>query len=81
MVRVFGPTDMDRRGATIAFYLLDPTAPSTTSTAWRSSPAEQRISVRTGCFCNPGDGEVAHDITRDDMAECFVGPRGAGDVH
>jgi selenocysteine lyase/cysteine desulfurase len=31
------------------------------------------ISIRTGCFCNPGDGEVAHRITPDDMAECFVG--------
>ena len=36
-------------------------------------PAGSSISLRTGCFCNPGDGEVAHNITRDDMAECFVG--------
>jgi molybdenum cofactor sulfurtransferase len=34
---------------------------------------QDRISLRTGCFCNPGDGEVAHNITRDDMAECFAG--------
>ena len=27
--------------------------------------------MRTGCFCNPGDGEVAHGITHDDMALCF----------
>jgi len=33
----------------------------------------ESISLRTGCFCNPGDGEVAHQITRDDMAECFSG--------
>ena len=31
------------------------------------------ISLRTGCFCNPGDGEIAHHITPDEMAECFVG--------
>ncbi|MEO7910707.1 MAG: hypothetical protein ABIV47_13760, partial [Roseiflexaceae bacterium] len=29
------------------------------------------ISLRTGCFCNPGAGEIAHNITRDEMAECF----------
>ena len=29
------------------------------------------ISVRTGCFCNPGDGEIAHHISRDDMDGCF----------
>jgi len=33
---------------------------------------EQHISVRTGCFCNPGDGEVAHDITPDEMSSCFT---------
>jgi selenocysteine lyase/cysteine desulfurase len=28
---------------------------------------EQRISLRTGCFCNPGAGETAEDLTEDDM--------------
>ena len=37
--------------------------------------AAENISVRTGCFCNPGDGEIAHNITRDEMAECFVDKR------
>ena len=27
----------------------------------------QRISLRTGCFCNPGAGETAEDITEDDI--------------
>jgi len=33
---------------------------------------EAKISLRTGCFCNPGDGEVAHGIPRDLMASCFL---------
>jgi selenocysteine lyase/cysteine desulfurase len=32
---------------------------------------EQSISLRTGCFCNPGDGEVAHGITAQEMERCF----------
>ncbi|MCL4367655.1 MAG: hypothetical protein M1337_00525 [Actinobacteria bacterium] len=32
---------------------------------------KERISLRTGCFCNPGDGEVAHEIKREEMAACF----------
>jgi molybdenum cofactor sulfurtransferase len=28
---------------------------------------EQRISLRTGCFCNPGAGEIAEDLTEDDI--------------
>ncbi|MCE5191343.1 MAG: aminotransferase class V-fold PLP-dependent enzyme [Actinomycetia bacterium] len=74
MVQIFGPDTLDRRGATIAFYLLDPTgAPYDVYGVEREAGA-QSISVRTGCFCNPGDGEVAHNISREEMAECFETP-------
>ncbi len=72
MVRIFGPLDSRQRGATIAFYLLDPSPTVYDVHMMERLAAEKMISVRTGCFCNPGDGEVAHNITRDDMAECFV---------
>ncbi len=74
MFRVFGPRDMDRRGATIAFYLLDPDGAVYDVYGFEALAGERRISVRTGCFCNPGDGEVAHGISRDEMAECFEEP-------
>jgi len=71
MVQIFGPETTDRRGATIAFYLLDPEGAVYDVQRIEALAGEQLISVRTGCFCNPGDGEIAHNITRDDMAECF----------
>jgi molybdenum cofactor sulfurtransferase len=71
MFRVFGPADTDRRGATIAFYMLDPEGSVYDVYRIEELAGEERISLRTGCFCNPGDGEVAHENTRDDMAECF----------
>jgi molybdenum cofactor sulfurtransferase len=71
MVRLFGPADMVRRGATIALYLLDPRGRPYDVYEMESAAGEWGISIRTGCFCNPGDGEVAHDITHDDMALCF----------
>jgi molybdenum cofactor sulfurtransferase len=74
MVRVFGPETMDRRGSTIAFYLLDPEGSVYDVYRIEELAGEQRISVRTGCFCNPGDGEVAHDITPEEMQECFSAP-------
>ena len=73
MVQVFGPADMECRGATIAFYLLDPAGHVLDVHLLESLAGRELISLRTGCFCNPGDGEVAHDIERDEMAECFVG--------
>ncbi len=74
LARVFGPTDLARRGGTVAFYLLDPDGKPFDVRALEAEAGRAGISLRTGCFCNPGDGEVAHGITRDDMALCFVGP-------
>ena len=32
------------------------------------------ISLRTGCFCNPGAGELALGISRLELAVCFSKP-------
>jgi selenocysteine lyase/cysteine desulfurase len=72
LFRVFGPETMDRRGATIAFYLLDPDGKVFDVYRIESLAGDELISVRTGCFCNPGDGEVAHHITREEMESCFA---------
>ena len=72
LVRIFGPATTECRGATIAFYLLAPDGTPYDVDAMELSAGRRLISLRTGCFCNPGDGEVAHRITRDDMAECFA---------
>ena len=32
------------------------------------------ISLRTGCFCNPGAGEIALGISRVELAACFSKP-------
>lgn len=74
MARIFGPEDTRGRGATIAFYLLDPGGAVYDVYRLERLAGERRISVRTGCFCNPGDGEVAHDITPDEMEQCFSAP-------
>ncbi len=71
LVRVFGPDTTDRRGSTVAFYLLDPEGEVFDVYRVEEIAGRESISVRTGCFCNPGDGEVAHGITREEMEECF----------
>ena len=73
LVRIFGPQTIDRRGGTVAFYLLDRSGDTFDVRRLELLAGEQRISLRTGCFCNPGDGEVAHDLRREEMAQCFVG--------
>jgi selenocysteine lyase/cysteine desulfurase len=36
---------------------------------------QQGISVRTGCFCNPGAGEAAEGLSEDDMLEAVMADR------
>ena len=81
IVQVFGPQDMERRGATIALYLVDPDGRPYDVYDVEAAAARERISVRSGCFCNPGDGEVAHRITRADVESCFKDPDAAITLH
>ena len=66
------PETMDRRGATIAFYLLDPDGKVFDVYRIESLAGDELISVRTGCFCNPGDGRLHARITREEMESCFA---------
>jgi selenocysteine lyase/cysteine desulfurase len=64
-VRLYGPTTWDRRGATIALNLLHPDGRVVDERHVDRVAAEHRISVRTGCFCNPGAGEAAFGLEPD----------------
>jgi selenocysteine lyase/cysteine desulfurase len=64
-VRIYGPTTWDRRGGTIACNFLHPDGRVVDERVVDAVAAAHRISVRTGCFCNPGAGEAAFGISRD----------------
>ncbi len=81
LARVFGPADGECRGATIALYLVDPDGRPYDVYDVEAAAARERISVRSGCFCNPGDGEIAHRITRADVESCFSDPSAAITLH
>lgn len=74
LVRVYGPIDMHQRGGTIAFNFFDRHGAPHHYRRIEALAAAANISLRTGCFCNPGAGEVAHGVSREEMARCFVGP-------
>ena len=80
LIRIFGPRDMEGRGAVIAFYILDPEGQPYDVYEVEAAAGRELISIRTGCFCNPGDGEVAHCIDRADMELCFHASRAVGSL-
>ncbi len=73
VIRVFGPENLDQRGGTLAFSVLDPDGIPFHYHHVEQLAAAEGISLRTGCFCNPGAGEIAHQLARDDMRAFFDG--------
>jgi selenocysteine lyase/cysteine desulfurase len=67
MVRLYGPPDGRARGGTVAFNLLDPRGAVVDERAVARDTSAAGISVRTGCFCNPGAGEWAFGLSRSDV--------------
>lgn len=72
MARILGPRTSDRRGGTIAFNFLDPQGEMLNYQRIEELAAECRISLRTGCFCNPGAGEIAYGLTEREMRAVFA---------
>lgn len=66
-VTIYGPRTSDRRGATIAFNFLHPDGRVVDERYVDRVAARHNVSLRTGCFCNPGAGEVAFSIARETL--------------
>jgi molybdenum cofactor sulfurtransferase len=72
---VYGPATWERRGATVAFNFLHPDGRIVDERFVDRIARQHNISLRTGCFCNPGAGEVAFTISRQTL---LGGEFGAG---
>jgi len=67
MVRIYGPADTNMRGGTIALNFYGPDERLLDYRRIEELASEVGISLRTGCFCNPGAGEIAEGLTAEDM--------------
>jgi selenocysteine lyase/cysteine desulfurase len=67
MVRIYGPATELMRGGTITFNLYDPEGHLIDYRRVEELAGQARISLRTGCFCNPGAGEAAEGLSEEDM--------------
>ena len=67
MVRLYGPASTEMRGGTITLNFYDPDGRLLDYRRIEELANEKGISLRTGCFCNPGAGEMAEGLTREDM--------------
>jgi len=71
LVQIYGPITTDSRGGTIALNMYDPQHEIFDYKHVEVLANHAQISLRTGCFCNPGAGESAFAITRDEIKACL----------
>jgi selenocysteine lyase/cysteine desulfurase len=78
MVAIHGPAGMRERGGTVALNLLRPDGSAVDYRVVEARAREAGISVRGGCFCNPGAAEHAFGFAPEDAARCFAAAEAEG---
>ncbi len=75
LVRVFGPTTAEGRGGAVTVNFYDKNDKAFDHRFIEAEANKVNISLRTGCFCNPGAGEIALGISRVELDVCFTSPQ------
>jgi molybdenum cofactor sulfurtransferase len=76
LARVHGPSDLEMRGGTITISFFDKEGRPISGQVIEQLAAQANISLRTGCFCNPGSGEATFQLPESLMKQFFVGDEG-----
>jgi molybdenum cofactor sulfurtransferase len=75
LVKIYGPLSTKKRGGTITLNFFDSKGDLIPKHFLEKEANKQNISIRMGFFCNPGAGEIALDISSDELASCFSRPK------
>lgn len=74
LVRLYGPASTEARGGAVTVNFYNQHGQAIDHRSVEEMANHKNISLRTGCFCNPGAGEVALEISRFELDVCFNGP-------
>jgi molybdenum cofactor sulfurtransferase len=80
VVRIFGTHDFSRRGGNIILNFLDAHGRVIPFELAEERANGKMISIRSGCFCNPGIDEINNCITTEEMSTYFS-THEKGDYH
>jgi selenocysteine lyase/cysteine desulfurase len=78
MIRVYGPRDRYDCGGTVAFNVLDARGEAVSYEIVEEHARRAGVSVRGGCFCNPGASEAAFGFDPERTAACIAETRRIG---
>lgn len=71
LVQLYGPRGTENRGGAVTFNFSDAEGRIIDHQLIEDQANRKKISLRTGCFCNPGAGELALGLSRGELAACF----------
>ncbi|MEO8197345.1 MAG: aminotransferase class V-fold PLP-dependent enzyme [Thermoanaerobaculia bacterium] len=71
VVRVYGPATTEHRGGTVTLNFYDASGHFIDHPVIERRASEYQISLRTGCFCNPGAGELALGLSKGELFHCM----------
>lgn len=71
LVAIYGPSGMQNRGATIAFNVLRVDGTAIPFGEVEDRARDTGVSLRGGCFCNPGAAEAAFGFRLEATASCL----------
>ena len=80
VVKIFGTNDFSIRGGNLLMNFFKSDGGSIPFETFEKEANALGISIRSGCFCNPGIDEISNCITHDEMAQYFSG-REKGDYY
>lgn len=72
LVRIIGTQDAHKRGGTVAMHFYQPNGEKLPYLQVEYAANKANISLRTGCFCNPGIDEVSNAISYDKLDDYFA---------
>ncbi|MGZ8412425.1 MAG: aminotransferase class V-fold PLP-dependent enzyme [Gemmatirosa sp.] len=78
LVRLYGPDDPCARGGTVTFNVLDARGGVVPFAVVEARARAARVSVRGGCFCNPGASEAAFGFPAEATRRCLQATARAG---
>jgi selenocysteine lyase/cysteine desulfurase len=71
LIRLYGPTSTEMRGATVEVNFFDPNGTLYTDVSVEQMANTSNISLRAGCHCNPGAREISIGYAKEDIEACF----------
>ncbi len=74
LAHIYGPMITEKRGGAVSMNFFNAQGQAIDHRAIEDAANQSNISLRTGCFCNPGAGELALEISRLELAVCFSQP-------